>query len=69
MVDTSALLESVIARVREAGQAIMQVYASDFAVEHKDDRSPLTAADQAAHHILVDGLAALSPALPVPGGR
>lgn len=63
--DTQAFIEPVIALVREAGQAIMQVYASDFAVEHKDDRSPLTAADQAAHHILVDGLTALSPVLPV----
>ena len=48
------LLEPVIALVRRAGEAIMAVYAEDFSVEHKDDRSPLTAADRAAHHILVD---------------
>ena len=26
----------------KGGHAIMEVYASDFAVEHKDDKSPLT---------------------------
>lgn len=48
-----------------AAAAIMDVYTSDFAVEHKDDRSPLTAADLAAHRIIVAGLEALEPALPV----
>ena len=43
----------------------MQVYADDFAVEHKDDASPVTAADLAAHHCIVDGLRALTPAVPV----
>jgi 3'(2'), 5'-bisphosphate nucleotidase len=37
----------------------------DFAVEHKDDRSPLTAADMAAHHLIVDGLTRLTPEIPV----
>ncbi len=54
---------AAIARV--AGRAIMQIYAGEFAVEHKDDQSPLTAADLAAHHAIVDGLSALTPRLPV----
>jgi len=58
-------LEAVIELVRQAGAAILGVYASDFAVEHKDDRSPLTAADRAAHAVLDAGLAALPPGLPV----
>jgi 3'(2'), 5'-bisphosphate nucleotidase len=61
----SALRGPVIALAKRAGDAIMQVYASDFAVEHKDDRSPLTAADMAAHHCIVDGLSALTPELPI----
>ena len=48
-----------------AAAAILAVYESDFAVEHKDDRSPLTAADLAAHRVIVDGLRALTPDLPV----
>jgi 3'(2'), 5'-bisphosphate nucleotidase len=43
----------------------MAVYASDFAVERKDDRSPLTEADLAAHRIIVAGLARLTPEWPV----
>ncbi len=57
--------EAVIALARAAGAAIMKVYAEDFSVEHKDDRSPLTAADLAAHRLIVDGLTALTPDLPV----
>ncbi|HEX5305661.1 MAG TPA: 3'(2'),5'-bisphosphate nucleotidase CysQ, partial [Dyella sp.] len=44
----SPLLSQVAAIAEAAGRAIMEIYASDFAVEHKDDRSPLTAADLAA---------------------
>ncbi len=59
------LMEPVIDLVRRAGDAIMAVYAEDFDVEHKDDRSPLTAADRAAHDILDAGLVALPGAYPV----
>ena len=43
----------------------MDVYRGDFDVERKDDDSPLTAADMAAHHVIVDGLSRLTPSLPV----
>lgn len=36
----------------KAGEAIMEVYQSDFAVEAKEDRSPLTLADKRAHDII-----------------
>jgi 3'(2'), 5'-bisphosphate nucleotidase len=61
----AAPVNEVIALVRQAGLAILGVYASDFAIEHKDDRSPLTAADRAAHTVLDDGLVALAEGLPV----
>jgi 3'(2'), 5'-bisphosphate nucleotidase len=58
--------EGVIRIARKAGAAILEVYnGADFSVEHKDDNSPLTAADRAAHHVIVDGLAALTPDIPV----
>jgi 3'(2'), 5'-bisphosphate nucleotidase len=57
--------ERIIVLAREAGRAIMQVYAQDFSVESKDDDSPLTAADLAAHEIIVEGLDALTPDIPV----
>ena len=56
---------AVIELARVAGAAIMKIYSEDFAVEHKDDRSPLTAADLASHRLIVDGLTALTPELPV----
>ena len=59
------LREGVIAIARDAASAILRVYDSEFAVEHKDDKSPLTAADMAAHHCIVDGLARLTPDIPV----
>ena len=59
------LREAVIALARSAGAAIMEVYRQDFTVEHKDDRSPLTAADLAAHRIIVAGLEKLTPDVPV----
>ncbi|MDF9441055.1 3'(2'),5'-bisphosphate nucleotidase [Stenotrophomonas acidaminiphila] len=61
----AALREAVIDVARQAGAAIMQVYADGFDVEHKDDLSPLTSADLAAHHVIVRGLAQLTPDLPV----
>ena len=39
-----------------AGRAILEVYDSDFEVEHKADDSPLTLADRRAHEIIVAGL-------------
>jgi 3'(2'), 5'-bisphosphate nucleotidase len=41
----------------EAGRAIVEVYESDFAVETKDDQSPLTLADQRSHDIIQTRLA------------
>ena len=61
----TALREGVIAVARAAAAEILAIYQSEFAVRHKDDRSPLTAADLAAHHCIVDGLRRLTPDIPV----
>lgn len=60
-----ALLEAARTLARDAGDAILSVYRRDFAVDYKDDRSPLTEADLAAHRLLVAGLSKLSPSFPV----
>ena len=49
-------IEDVIELARQAGDAIMQVYQKDFAVEFKEDESPLTEADKAAHVLIEQGL-------------
>lgn len=59
------LLPDIVDISLQAGKAIMQVYATDFAVEQKDDRSPLTEADMAAHNIIVGGLEKVTPDIPV----
>ena len=59
------LLKPVAAVARSAGDAIMAVYRSgDFDTTLKDDDSPLTRADLAAHRTIVDALAALTPGVP-----
>ena len=63
--DFTGLLEPAEEIARTAGGKILEIYNSDeFAVEEKDDRSPLTAADMASHHAIVDGLKALTPDIP-----
>ncbi len=63
------MLASILEPVRElawqAGQEILNVYHGDFEVEAKSDGSPLTAADQAAHRTIVNGLAQLTPDIPI----
>ncbi|MBI5462660.1 MAG: 3'(2'),5'-bisphosphate nucleotidase CysQ [Gammaproteobacteria bacterium] len=59
------LLDDIKRIAIEAGERILEVYESDFAIEHKDDKSPLTAADLAAHKAIVAGLGVLTPEIPV----
>jgi len=59
------LLDAVLDLARRAGEAVLAVYGSEFAVQAKEDRSPLTEADLRAHGVIVAGLAALTPDLPV----
>lgn len=49
------LLIALLAAKR-AGEDIIGVYNSDFAVEHKDDNSPLTLADKRSHEIIIHEL-------------
>ncbi|MEZ4485095.1 MAG: 3'(2'),5'-bisphosphate nucleotidase CysQ [Syntrophotaleaceae bacterium] len=59
------IFEQVCAIARKAGAAIMEVYNGEITVEMKDDRSPLTAADKAAHEVIVAGLQELTPDIPI----
>lgn len=61
------MLEPICQLAREAGAAIMQVYEGEKPLEatHKADDSPVTAADIAAHTVIMKGLLALTPDIPV----
>ncbi|MBE0362059.1 3'(2'), 5'-bisphosphate nucleotidase [Pseudoalteromonas ulvae UL12] len=61
----SDLLEQIVAIARQAGQAAMVIYDKDFNIEYKGDDSPVTDADLAAHAVIVKGLKALTPDLPI----
>ena len=63
--DACALLDAVKQIALDAGRCILEVYGTDFAVEHKDDKSPLTAADMASHKAIVAGLQRLTPEIPI----
>jgi len=51
-----ALQPQVEAIAKDAGLAIMDIYQRDFDVYTKQDESPLTDADLAAHNVIVAGL-------------
>lgn len=63
--DAVPLIDPVVELCRQAGNAILEVYETDFAVQRKDDESPLTKADMASHHVLTAGLTGLTPGLPL----
>ena len=58
-------LEPVQRLAAQASAQILEIYATAFAVTAKPDHSPLTAADEAAHQIIVAGLADLTPEIPI----
>jgi 3'(2'), 5'-bisphosphate nucleotidase len=60
-----SLLEGVVAAAREAGDAILEIYATDFAVRGKDDSSPVTLADERAEALILHRLGVLTPGVPL----
>lgn len=58
-------LTTDLARIAiEAGDVIMTIYAREFSVTQKQDRSPVTEADQAAEDVILAELAKLTPDIP-----
>lgn len=58
-------IDALLPLVREAGQRVLEVYATDFAVRGKADASPVTEADERAEAVILAGLAKLWPDIPV----
>ena len=58
-------LEALAQIAEAAGAAIMEVRRAGFTVQYKDDASPLTRADLAAHETILRGLAECFPGVPV----
>lgn len=61
----SEILEKILPVVRAAGDVIMNIYETDFAVRGKGDASPVTEADEKAERLILSALASISPDIPV----
>ena len=59
------VVEAIVAIAEAAGKAVMEIYGQDFAIEYKDDQSPLTEADTRSHELIVGALKARYPEIPV----
>ncbi|CAH9017086.1 3'(2'),5'-bisphosphate nucleotidase CysQ [Candidatus Nitrosacidococcus sp. I8] len=59
------LMDSIIDISKSAGEKILTIYRKGFTVAHKEDYSPLTEADLAAHKTIVQGLEALTQMIPI----
>lgn len=60
-----ALPPGLLRLAYDAADAIMAIYAAPFETRAKDDRSPVTDADEAAEAVILAGLAKLTPSIPV----
>jgi len=65
MRDLHALGKGLMPIVDRAGAAIMRVYGAGFTVQHKEDDSPLTLADLESQKVILEGLSALTPEIPI----
>ena len=59
------IMPKLVALALEAGEVTLRYYEAGVEVRAKDDRSPVTAADEAAEAVILKGLATLAPGIPV----
>ena len=59
------LIISTVQIAKEAGEAITEIYNSDFDYQLKKDLSPITAADNLSHNIITEKLKTLTPEIPI----
>ena len=65
MSDIDDLARSFAQLASAAGRVVMEVYATDFEVRAKADRSPVSEADERAEALLVPGVESLLPGVPI----
>ena len=64
---TEELVQQLLDLSIESGDAILEIYHTDFEVRTKDDTSPVTEADEKAEAIILAGLDKLAPGIPAIG--
>src|SRR5277367_3144796 len=66
MRDLPAIASALMPIVALAGAAIMRVYQDEgFAVQRKEDDSPLTLADLESQRVIIEGLERITPDIPI----
>lgn len=65
LTELQALLPAIEDLAHQAGQEILEVYATDFETHEKADASPVTLADVRSQDFIVAGLARITPDIPV----
>ena len=58
-------LDACCALATQAGEVILRYFGTDIAVQQKQDTSPVTQADTEANRLIVAGLTALAPHIPI----
>lgn len=59
------LIPKLVVLTTQVGNEILRYYKTDMQVEGKSDGTPLTIADQTAHHMIVEALQKLTPGTPI----
>ncbi|WP_432455696.1 MULTISPECIES: 3'(2'),5'-bisphosphate nucleotidase CysQ [unclassified Agarivorans] len=66
MFEPVSVLSEVIEIARGAGELIRSIYEKgDYVSEVKQDKTPVTSADYAAHHFIMNKLSSLTPEIPI----
>jgi len=63
--DLENLCYKIVHIARLAGEKILEIYNSEYTIEHKKDNTPLTTADLTADKIICDALKELTPDIPI----
>ncbi len=59
------LIAPLTTLAHRAGEKILEIYEADFTVTDKEDKTPLTDADLAAHRTILEELKRLTPDIPI----
>ena len=64
-ISNEQLIISTVEIAKGAGEAIIEIYNSDFDYQLKKDLTPITAADNISHNIITKELKMLAPKIPI----
>ena len=67
MAERRRIAEALLPTVKAAADRVLDIRRSHFTVRRKDDASPVTEADLASQHMLLEALGRICPGLPVIG--